>query len=107
MEGQTQCLKGINYGTYAFNKDHLVAYKDNKVIMQIPLSKVSNTSVVNRQDVALELQADEIGEYNNILSKLLNSFCSEDVLCEMRFYIPSKADNVSKFFLNFVLTFFF
>jgi structure-specific recognition protein 1 len=80
MEGQTQLLKGINYGTYTFTKDHLVAMKDNKTVLQIPLNKIGNCSVVNKQDVALELQTDEIG-------------FEEDVLCEMRFYLPSKTDN--------------
>jgi structure-specific recognition protein 1 len=80
MEGQTQLLKGINYGTYSFTKDHLVAMKDNKTVLQIPLNKIGNCSVVNKQDVALELQTDEIG-------------FEEDVLCEMRFYLPSKTDN--------------
>jgi structure-specific recognition protein 1 len=79
MEETPQLLKGINYGLYNFTKDHLTITRDNKNLLQIRLDKISNTSVVNRQDVALELQTDELGE--------------NDTLCEMRFYIPSKADN--------------
>ena len=60
MEGQTQLLKGINYGTFSFGQDHLVASKDNKRLLQIPLNKIGNCSVVNKQDIAIELQVDDI-----------------------------------------------
>ncbi len=62
MEETPQLLKGINYGLYNFTKDHLTISRDNKNLLQIRLDKISNTSVVNRQDVALELQTDELGE---------------------------------------------
>lgn len=62
MEGTPQLLKGVNYGTYSFDENYLVASKDGKNLMKIPLNKVSNSTVVNKQDVTLEIQAEEIGE---------------------------------------------
>jgi Nucleosome-binding factor SPN, POB3 subunit len=62
MEGTPQLLKGINYGTYSFDENYLVTSKDNKTLMKIPLNKVTNSTVVNKQDVTLEMQAEDIGE---------------------------------------------
>jgi hypothetical protein len=62
MEGTNQLLKGINYGTYSFTQDSFVTAKDNKVLLKVPLSKISNSTVVNKQDVTLEVQADDDGE---------------------------------------------
>jgi len=59
MEGAPQMLKGISYGHYSFGNDLFVISKDHKSLLQIPLSKISNTSVVNKQDIALELQGDD------------------------------------------------
>lgn len=63
MEGAAQLLKGINYGIYDFTKDQLILTKDTKTLLAIPLNKVGNCSVVNKQDVAIELQTDDIDKY--------------------------------------------
>ena len=66
MEGlvqNNQLLKGINYGEYAFTNDAFVAIRNDKTLLSIPLNKVGNCSVVNKHDVAIELQTDEIDKY--------------------------------------------
>lgn len=64
MEGTPLLIKGLNYGNYVFENDHLIAAKDGKVLFKIPLSKISNSTVVNKQDVSLELQAEENDKYS-------------------------------------------
>jgi hypothetical protein len=70
MEGTSQFLKGINYGDYSFESDSLVATKDGKLLFKIPLSRISNSTVVNKQDVTLELQPDENDKYKAYHSNL-------------------------------------
>ncbi len=59
MEETPQLLKGVSYGSYSFENDHFAISKGGKTLLKIPLSKITNSSVFNKQDVALELQADE------------------------------------------------
>lgn len=82
MEGQVQTnqlLKGVNYGEYNFTRDAFVTTWNDKTLLSIPLNKVGTSTVVNKHDVAIELQTDEID--------------NDDTLCELRFYIPPKTDN--------------
>jgi hypothetical protein len=65
MEGTSQLLKGINYGEYHFDSDSLAASKDGKLLFKIPLNRISNSTVVNKQDVTLELQPDENDKYSS------------------------------------------
>lgn len=59
MEGKPALLKGINYGEYSIENGKLLTTKDNKVLMGIPVNRIINSTVVNKQDVAIELQNDD------------------------------------------------
>jgi|HigsolmetaAR202D_1030399.scaffolds.fasta_scaffold163909_1 Nucleosome-binding factor SPN, POB3 subunit len=58
MEETPQLLKGLNYGSYSFDKNNFIISKDGKHLLNVPLTKITNSSVFNKQDVALELQPD-------------------------------------------------
>jgi hypothetical protein len=63
MEEMPQLLKGINYGSYSFEGNYFVISKDEKALVKVPLTKIANCSVFNRQDVAIEVLAEENYEY--------------------------------------------
>ena len=54
-----QCLKGINWGQYTL-EDKLLSMKHNsQTLLALPLSRIVNTSVLNKNEVVLELPFDE------------------------------------------------
>jgi hypothetical protein len=63
MEGKANFIKGINYGYYSFDNGKLVCQKDNKVMLTVPADKITNSTVVNKQDIAMELMTDDPTEY--------------------------------------------
>lgn len=46
--------------------------------MKVPLSKVNNATV-NKNDIVMELKTEDLND-------------DEDLICEMRFYIPPQAE---------------
>ncbi|EGR30466.1 structure-specific recognition, putative [Ichthyophthirius multifiliis] len=82
MTDSSRCLKGINWCNLQFDEDNMVLNYKQKRLCKLPLNKIQN-STVNKNDIVIDLNTLDIKE-------------DEDVLCEMRLYVPFQQENQSK-----------
>lgn len=54
-----QCVKGINWGQYTLEESKLSVKHNQQSLFSLSLSKLVNTSVLNKNEVVLELPFDE------------------------------------------------
>ena len=76
-----RCLKGTNWFKSQVNDEYLVAqYSEDKELFKIPIKKITNSTIINRHDIILDLNNDELKD-------------GDDMLCEIRLYVqPTNAD---------------
>lgn len=69
-------LRGTHWGKLDLEENNVKFSDSEKQIFKIPFSKIQN-SMINKQDITLELNTDDLAE-------------NEDMLSEIRFYLPPK-----------------
>lgn len=70
-------LRGLNWGKTDFTETHLEFINDEKVVLDIPFSEISNVSVTAKNEVTIEFPP------NDASNKKLDS------LVEIRYFIPN------------------
>jgi structure-specific recognition protein 1 len=80
VENREHSLRGWNWGKAKFDGNELVFQVGTRPGFEIPLSKVSNTNLVGKTEVAVEFSLPKDGEKKEYLQG--------DELVELRFYVP-------------------
>lgn len=78
VENREHSLRGWNWGKAKFEGSELVFQVGTRPGFEVPLSKVSNTNLVGKTEVAVEFSLAKEGEKAE----------TGDELVEMRFYVP-------------------
>jgi structure-specific recognition protein 1 len=78
VENREHSLRGWNWGKAKFEGNELVFQVGTRPGFEVPLSKVSNTNLVGKTEVAVEFHLRKEGEKRE----------QGDELVEMRFYVP-------------------
>jgi structure-specific recognition protein 1 len=82
VENREHSLKGWNWGKAKFEGNELVFQVGTRPGFEVPLSKVSNTNLVGKTEVAVEFALAKDAEENG------KAWEQGDELVEMRFYVP-------------------
>jgi len=82
LEHREHSLKGWNWGKAKFEGNELVFQISGRPGFEVPLSKVSNTNLVGKNEVAVEFALAKEAESKN------KDVVQGDELVEMRFYVP-------------------
>ena len=85
LEQKDLSLRGWNWGSSAFQNNQLIFSVANKTAFEVPLNEVANTSLASKTEVMIEFAPPDLIEANGQKIK-------EDVLVEMRFFVPGLAD---------------
>ena len=80
VENREHSLRGWNWGKAKFEGNELVFQVGTRSGFEVPLSKVSNTNLVGKTEVAVEFSLPKEGEKKE--------WDQGDELVEMRFYVP-------------------
>jgi structure-specific recognition protein 1 len=80
VENREHSLKGWNWGKAKFEGNELVFQVGARPGFEVPLSKVSNTNLVGKTEVAVEFALPKEGEKKE--------WEQGDELVEVRFYVP-------------------
>jgi len=80
VENRERSLRGWNWGKAKFEGNELVFQVGTRPGFEVPLSKVSNTNLVGKTEVAVEFALPKEGEKKE--------WEQGDELVEMRFYVP-------------------
>jgi structure-specific recognition protein 1 len=80
VENREHSLKGWNWGKAKFEGKELVFQVGARPGFEVPLSRVSNTNLVGKTEVAVEFALPKEGEEKG--------WEGPDELVEMRFYVP-------------------
>jgi structure-specific recognition protein 1 len=80
VENREHSLRGWNWGKAKFEGNELVFQVGTRPGFEVPLSKVSNTNLVGKTEVAVEFSVPKEGEKKD--------WEQGDELVEMRFYVP-------------------
>ena len=80
VENREHSLRGWNWGKAKFEGNELVFQVGTRPGFEVPLSKVSNTNLVGKTEVAVEFSLPKEGEKKE--------WEQGDELVEMRFYVP-------------------
>jgi len=89
LEAKEHSLKGWNWGKAEFGKSELAFNVQNRPAFEVPYSKITNTNLAGKNEVAVEFASTAGGkdaDINGHLDGLELEECDEVV--EMRFYIP-------------------
>ncbi|KAK9466266.1 hypothetical protein V1512DRAFT_264242 [Lipomyces arxii] len=81
LETRPHSIKGWNWGKTEFERTELIFNVSNRASFEIPYAQVSNTNLVGKSEVALELNMDEEDAARGPSGV-------KDELVEMRFFIP-------------------
>ncbi|KAK9457936.1 hypothetical protein V1511DRAFT_485233 [Dipodascopsis uninucleata] len=81
LETKGHSIKGWNWGKCEFERSELVFNVSNRPAFEIPYSHVSNTNLVGKSEVAVELSLDQE-------NAIRGPSGVRDELVEMRFHIP-------------------
>ena len=69
MEGNNQCTKGIHLGSYTVKDKNLVFDYSGQTIFTLPLQKIQNSSVINKNEVVVEFPFEDANDqYDNYLT---------------------------------------
>jgi structure-specific recognition protein 1 len=82
VENREHSLKGWNWGKAKFEGNELVFQVGSRPGFEVPLSRVSNTNLVGKTEVAVEFALQKDGEVDSKDAE------QGDELVEMRFYVP-------------------
>jgi len=52
-------IKGVNYGKYNLDESHFTAENNKKFIFKIPLSKITNSQIINKNDIVFDINYDD------------------------------------------------
>ena len=78
VENREHSLRGWNWGKARFEGNELVFQVGSRAGFEVPLTRVSNTNLVGKNEVAVEFNAGKDGAAD----------AKGDELVEMRFYVP-------------------
>jgi structure-specific recognition protein 1 len=82
VENREHSLRGWNWGKAKFEGNELVFQVGARAGFEVPLTRVSNTNLVGKNEVAVEFNTGNTNNNNN------NKDERGDELVEMRFYVP-------------------
>ena len=86
LEQKEVSLRGWNWGNTAFQNNQLIFSVGNKTCFEVPLNEVANTSLASKTEVMIEFAPPDLGPDSE------GKRIKEDVLVEMRFFVPGLAD---------------
>ncbi|KAK9460270.1 uncharacterized protein V1516DRAFT_676179 [Lipomyces oligophaga] len=81
LESKQHSIRGWNWGKAEFERSEMVFQVSNRPAFEIPYAQVTNSNLVGKSEVALELNNDQEISVRGPSAVL-------DELVEMRFYIP-------------------
>ena len=55
-----ECVKGINWGKYKIEEKEIKTQYNGKTVFKIPYNKIVNSGVLNKNELVLDLQDDDV-----------------------------------------------
>ena len=77
MQSTKSAIRGWNWGQYTLGDSAMEFEVDGKPCFEIPYNEIALSTASGKNEVALEFRQDASGKKG-------------DILCEMRFHVPSK-----------------
>ena len=62
MPKSDQCVKGINWGQYTLEESKISLKHNQLTLMALSLNKINSTSVLNKNEVVMEMPFDTFNE---------------------------------------------
>jgi len=89
LEAKEHSLKGWNWGKAEFGKSELAFNVQNRPAFEVPYSKITNTNLAGKNEVAVEFGSAAGGKDTEVNGHLDGLELEDgDELVEMRFYVP-------------------